>query len=765
MFDYIKMIKTAYNYLHGNTVSVKTETDRAATDRAIKKAAEDGYKKWLNDLLNGAEEKSGIRNNVDYFTPMGNRRSFEALHWENNLENVVKAMREESATGNASIFSGLGIWGVSAKNYKSIEEIKSDKNRLSQMDEEEYKKIKRDFGERLNDIAFKIMDKTERNQFIAMDNAQECIVDAVRSSKTKSGILKNLKQYQQLNVTEADVDDIVELVGEISNMPTEYFEAKPQRAVGFNEVATAIIPNNSNEELKTALDEKGVAYREYEAGNEKARTQVLNSLEDVKFSEKTGFIKNSSQADRVVESLDKYLSKKYDDSFELDGNKVEFISIEQSHGMGSYATFYIEFSINETDDITIRYSGHTNSTADYYLWNDDFSSVNEIKKAIDDIVKQEITVEMPKRKKAIDDVMANFNKSNVQYSTKQSFKEQVDDVLNNTYDKNNHVYMGMTPKVLTDVLGISKLPMLITNNHVYTMTVSKQKAQADNRYNPNSNYHDLGAETVKKIPSMLEKPFMLIKSNTDSKNIDFVVITNEVDKNGSPVMVAVKPYGKGYYFNAEILSNVNLSAYGKYNYKNYINTARNEGRILYINKSNQPRNIPGVQFPNNILNADYSNSISNYRKNVNDFMKKFSNIDTINTNPMAFSEKLPAASYENVIKSLEKKPFMLIKSNTKSKNIDFVVITNEVDKNEKNSWEYYKVTIQEKNNSVWEATLNVANSANGKKILYDIYPIKQKERGAAVTSATSSLSGKRNKISSSTNIIFTNTEKSQENFH
>lgn len=376
--------------------------------------------------------------------------------------------------------------------------------------------------------------------------------------------------------------------------------------------------------------------------------------EDIRFSEKTGFIKNSSQADRVVESLDKYLSKKYDDSFELDGNKVEFISIEQSHGMGSYATFYIEFSINETDDITIRYSGHTNSTADYYLWNDDFSSVNEIKKAIDDIVKQEITVEMPKRKKAIDDVMANFNKSNVQYSTKQSFKEQVDDVLNNTYDKNNHVYMGMTPKVLTDVLGISKLPMLITNNHVYTMTVSKQKAQADNRYNPNSNYHDLGAETVKKIPSMLEKPFMLIKSNTDSKNIDFVVITNEVDKNGSPIMVAVKPYGKGYYFNAEILSNVNLSAYGKNNYKNYINTARNEGRILYINKSNQPRNIPGVQFPNNILNADYSNSISNYRKNVNDFMKKFSNIDTINTNPMAFSEKLPAASYENVIKSLEK---------------------------------------------------------------------------------------------------------------
>ena len=284
--EYLRAVDSAYKYLHGETVTVKAEIDRAATDNAIKKAAGDGYTKWLKDLLKGAEEKSGIRNNVDYFTPMGNRRSFEALHWENNLENVVKAMREEAATGNASIFSGLGIWGVSAKNYSSIEDIKSDKNRLSQMSEEEYSKLKTDFGERLHDIAVRIMDKTERNQFIAVDNAEEAIVDAVRSSKSKSAILKNLKQYIQLNVTEADVDDIVELVGEISNMPTEYFEAKPQRAVGFNEVATAIIPNNSSEELKTALDEKGVAYREYEAGNEEARTQVLNSLEDVKFSEK-----------------------------------------------------------------------------------------------------------------------------------------------------------------------------------------------------------------------------------------------------------------------------------------------------------------------------------------------------------------------------------------------------------------------------------------------------------------------------------------------
>lgn len=61
-----------------------------------------------------------------------------------------------------------------------------------------------------------------------------------------------------------------------------------------------------------------------------------------------------------------------------------------------------------------------------------------------------------------------------------------------------------------------------------------------------------------------------------------------------------------------------------------------------------------------------------------------------------------------------------------------------LDNNGKNDWEYYKVFIQEKNNSVWEATLNVTNSTNGEKILYDINPIKQKERGASINMETSS---------------------------
>ena len=308
-YNYMKFVRDAYNYRKNGRVTVNTEPDNNATENAIKEAAGEDYRKWVDSLFKGVEEKSGIRNNADYFTNSGNRRSWEALHWENNLENVVKVMKGQEDVGGSAIFAGHNIWGVAAKNYRSIDEIKADSERLKQLPQEEYNKIKEGFGERLSEIAQSIMDKSERNPFIAVDNAMECIIDAVRNSKTKSGILSNLKQYQHLNVTEITVDDIVSLVSDIANMPTEYFEAKPKRAVGLNEIATAIIPDNTSEATKARLNDMGISYLEYETGNEEARLETLNSLEELKFSLKGGLSDTEIRNAISNNNLSKYVEK------------------------------------------------------------------------------------------------------------------------------------------------------------------------------------------------------------------------------------------------------------------------------------------------------------------------------------------------------------------------------------------------------------------------------------------------------------------------
>lgn len=246
-------------------------------------------------------------------------------------------------------------------------------------------------------------------------------------------------------------------------------------------------------------------------------SERFSADEDIRFSEKTGFIKNSSQADRVVESLDKYLSKKYDDSFELDGNKVEFISIEQSYGMGSYATFYIEFSINETDGITIRYSGHTNSAADYYLWNDDFSSVNEIKKAIDDIVKQEITVEMPKRKKA----MANPNdllNVNNKFSEKIG-KAEYENVIK-SLEKDN----AALREDINELKELVKVQGKVTHGEVFTKTSVEAVAKKLAR--------DFGMKGGKtELVKMLNEYYLSIASSASDSNLNFT----DVMENALPI--------------------------------------------------------------------------------------------------------------------------------------------------------------------------------------------------------------------------------------
>ena len=62
-----------------------------------------------------------------------------------------------------------------------------------------------------------------------------------------------------------------------------------------------------------------------------------------------------------------------------------------------------------------------------------------------------------------------------------------------------------------------------------------------------------------------------------------------------------------------------------------------------------------------------------------------------------------------------------------------------VDDYGKNDWEYWVTYIQDKENTIWEATLNIATTTNGDKILYDINPIKMMER--SVESDTISIDG------------------------
>ena len=281
--DLMKVVRNAYMYTQNNGVKVTTETDYEATRNAIREKAEDGFKAWVDDLFKGVEERTGIRNNVELFTNSGNRRGWDALHWENTLENVVKAMRAQDQTGADAFSPTSAIFAVAHKQYGDISEIKADSGRLGRVSEEEYKALEDSYASRLVNIANDIKDPSERNPYIAADQAASLIVDAVRNYKTKAGMLRFMQKWNN-RVTSEVVDDIVSLVNDIANMPTGYFEAKPQRAVSFDEVGVFVIPYDADVKLKQELLNRGYNIAEYDPNVEGDRTRVLNNFEEYMFS-------------------------------------------------------------------------------------------------------------------------------------------------------------------------------------------------------------------------------------------------------------------------------------------------------------------------------------------------------------------------------------------------------------------------------------------------------------------------------------------------
>ena len=63
-----------------------------------------------------------------------------------------------------------------------------------------------------------------------------------------------------------------------------------------------------------------------------------------------------------------------------------------------------------------------------------------------------------------------------------------------------------------------------------------------------------------------------------------------------------------------------------------------------------------------------------------------------------------------------------------------------LDDNGRNEWAEWKTYIQDKENSVWEATLHIATSATGEKFLYDIDPIKMAEQSGNSDTSTANTS-------------------------
>ena len=281
------LLNNAYDYMVTEDKGGKLVRDTDAMLKEVQeKAPDQDVEEWILPKVEKILGEKGIYNGKEVYTRNGNRRSFAQLHNSYTLENLVAAMNAQNARGQ-------GTWGLSASTlmstataeYQNLDEVRADKGRLQQMPEEEYKALLEKADDQINDI----LDKLRRETTPHADNSFEereilggILMQAAQGKQTAAAIGKAFAK-EGYTIGKDTAQMILNLYKNVAAIPTGYFEAKPQRAVGFDEVRAAILPDNTSSTLIESLKETGIDVKLYKAGDDAQRTALLNKVPNVRF--------------------------------------------------------------------------------------------------------------------------------------------------------------------------------------------------------------------------------------------------------------------------------------------------------------------------------------------------------------------------------------------------------------------------------------------------------------------------------------------------
>lgn len=271
--------------------------DRYATQDKLREAVDDAdVEAWVRGQIRGVLGEPGIYNGKERFTASGKRRSFRETHGAYTAENIVKAMNQASARGESYWGVGAkGILSVATPRYKSVDAIHADEDRLQNMPEEEYNQLLQELDKRIEGIVADVQKTAGSYDMdeiagLLMENAGQ---DAMRIQQAFS--------RQGYDIDGGLATEIAGMYRQAAEMPTGYFEAKPQRVVTFDE-PVCIAPDDCPPERLEKMKAAGLNVIEYEAGNDEQRMEIARSLKGMRFSVDEPQAKTGSEIEQAPES-------------------------------------------------------------------------------------------------------------------------------------------------------------------------------------------------------------------------------------------------------------------------------------------------------------------------------------------------------------------------------------------------------------------------------------------------------------------------------
>lgn len=212
-----------------STVSMLVSNNRSAYD--------DWLVKFDNSLAGaGVNVKERI---FKGFTYAGDRRYAAAT-----LDNIVKEMK--GGAGEEGFNYGVGnLRAVATPKFRTLAQVKAARGKL--VDGKKMDEIKQQTQDAYVDLLSRMREVNDRY------SAEDALLEFAQSKRIST--LDQIYDGKMPNDLKADIGIFLQ---KIQELPTEYFEMKPQRAVSIDEFKGAIIPAQTPQAARDVLRKAGI---------------------------------------------------------------------------------------------------------------------------------------------------------------------------------------------------------------------------------------------------------------------------------------------------------------------------------------------------------------------------------------------------------------------------------------------------------------------------------------------------------------------------
>lgn len=272
----------------GREIKTTEKFDKWETARAIRNKMTGNeraeFENWIKGLMEGALGERGVYNGKDIFTASGNRRTFQQTHDIPTAENIVKAMYRNHQEKGGEAGGATGLIAKASKEYKNLQEVRDDSGRLNNIPEEEYKKIIQGLDDRIINFAQEL----EKTSNVSMYEIRSELIEAggdYARNQSAQVISNAFRKNLNISLTKDQLNEAKSIMDAAREVPTGYFEAKPQSTVDFDKVARVLVPDTVSENDVNKIESAGFVVETYD-GTDEGRTEALNNImdDDVRFS-------------------------------------------------------------------------------------------------------------------------------------------------------------------------------------------------------------------------------------------------------------------------------------------------------------------------------------------------------------------------------------------------------------------------------------------------------------------------------------------------